>query len=134
VPRVIHFEIHAEDPDRASRFYQALLGWEFAKWSGPMEYWVIKTGPADQRGVDGGLFRRRGPGPVAGQAVNAFVCTVDCSSVDDLVRRIPGMGGSIVVPKMPIPGIGWLAYAKDTEGNIFGFMQADPTARLEGPS
>jgi predicted enzyme related to lactoylglutathione lyase len=127
MPRVIHFEIHAEDPDRAIRFYQGLFGWEFTKWTGPMDYWLIKTGPDSQPGINGGMVRRQGT--IDGQAVIAYVCTIDVSSVDELLQAIPARGGSIALPKMPIPGIGWLAYAKDTEGNIFGIMQADPAAR-----
>jgi predicted enzyme related to lactoylglutathione lyase len=30
---------------------------------------------------------------------------------------------------MAIPGVGWLCYFKDTEGNIFGMMQNDPAAK-----
>jgi predicted enzyme related to lactoylglutathione lyase len=132
MPRVIHFEMQAEDPQRAIGFYQGLFGWEFSKWSGPMEYWVITTGPQDQPGINGGMVRRRGK--IDGTAVIAFVCTIDVTSVDDLIRRIPEKGGSIVVPKMPVPNIGWLAYGKDTEGNVFGFRQADPTVQLTGPT
>jgi uncharacterized protein len=129
MPRVIHFEIHAEDPQRALKFYSGLLGWEFTKWEGPMEYWVVKTGPDGQPGINGGMLRRQGAGPLDGQGVNAYVCTVDIDSVDRLCAAIPKQGGQVVVPKMPIPGLGWLAYAKDTEGNIFGFMQMDPAAK-----
>jgi predicted enzyme related to lactoylglutathione lyase len=129
MPRVIHFEIHAENPERAVGFYQAVFGWEVTKWAGPADYWLIKTGPDGQPGINGGLLRRRGPAPAEGQAVNAFVCTMDVPSVDDFARKIADHGGRIVVPKMPIPGVGWLAYAWDTEGNIFGIMQADPNAR-----
>jgi uncharacterized protein len=127
MPRVVHFEIHAENPERAVRFYTDLFDWEITKWDGPMEYWMIRTGPAGTPGIDGGLLRRRGA--IDGQAVIAYICTIDVPSVDDFVQKIPAKGGSIALPKMPIPGVGWLAYGKDTEGNIFGFMQADPTAR-----
>ena len=126
MPRVVHFEIHAEDPERAVRFYQDLFAWEFTKWAGPMDYWLIKTGPDDQRGINGGMVRRQGV--IDGQAVIAYVCTIDVPSVDKYLQSIPAAGGTIVLPKMPIPGVGWLAYAKDTEGNIFGIMQADPAA------
>jgi predicted enzyme related to lactoylglutathione lyase len=125
--RVVHFEIHAENPERAIKFYSTLFGWEFTKWNGPMEYWTIKTGPDSQPGINGGLVRRRGT--IDGQAVIAYVCTVDTSSVDNAVKTITANGGTIALPKMPIPGIGWLAYGKDTEGNIFGVMQRDETAR-----
>jgi hypothetical protein len=124
--RVVHFEVHAQDPDRAIRFYRELLGWQFTRWDGPQEYWLIKTGPESAPGVDGGVLRRHGEPPADGAPVNAFVCTVDVDDLDGSAARISGLGGRVVVPKMAIPGIGWLAYAKDPEGNIFGFMQLDP--------
>ena len=126
MPRVIHFEVHAENPDRAIKFYREVLGWEFNKWDGPIPYWLIKTGPDGQPGINGGLVQRRGA--IDGQAVTAYVCTVDTPSVDEYVERAKTQGGSVALPKMPIPGVGWLAYCKDTEGNIFGLMQADPKA------
>jgi predicted enzyme related to lactoylglutathione lyase len=127
MPRVVHFEIHAEDPERAVKFYQQVLGWQFQKWDGPAEYWLISTGPAEQPGINGGVVRRRGV--IDGTAVLAYVCTVDVPSVDDYVKKATTAGGQIAHPKMPIPGIGWLAYVKDTEGNIFGMMQRDPSAK-----
>lgn len=127
MPRVIHFEIHAEDPARAIRFYQSLFGWEFTSWNGPVQYWLIKTGPDEQPGINGGLLPRHCK--IDGQAVIAYVCTVDVASVDELLSKVTAQGGSVAVPKMPIPGVGWLAYCKDTEGNIFGVMQADPQAK-----
>ena len=127
MPRVIHFEVHAENPERAIKFYRDLLGWEFTKWDGPQPYWLIKTGPENQPGINGGLIPRRGV--VDGQAVIAYVCTVDTPSLDASVAKAKANGGLEVVPKMPIPGVGWLAYCKDTEGNIFGLMQSDPNAR-----
>jgi len=127
--RVIHFEIHAENPERAISFYQAMFGWSFQKWNGPMDYWVIVTGPDGEKGINGGMIRRMGVAPEHGQAVNAHVCTVDVPALDACVAKVPTIRGSIALAKMPIPGIGWLAYARDTEGNIFGIMQHDPQAK-----
>ncbi len=121
-----NFEVHAEQPERAIRFYRDVLGWEFTKWAGPQEYWLIKTGPDGQPGINGGMIPRKGA--VDGQAVIAYVCTVDTPSVDEYLKKAQASGGTVAVPKMPIPGVGWLAYCKDTEGNIFGLMQADPKA------
>jgi len=126
MPRVVHFEVHAEDPERASRFYSGLFGWTFTHWGGPVDYRVITTGPDGQPGINGGMVRRMGP--VDGEAVIAYVCTVEVDSVDETLARATGLGGTVAHPKMPIPGVGWLAYAKDTEGNIFGMMQSDPSA------
>ena len=129
MPRVIHFEIHAENPERAIGFYTNLLGWKFQKWDGPMPYWIISTGDPKAPGIDGGLVQRRGPAPADGQAVNAFVCTVDVADLDRSVAKALSSGGVQAVPRMPIPGVGYLAYVKDTEGNILGLMQSDPAAK-----
>jgi predicted enzyme related to lactoylglutathione lyase len=123
--RIVHFEVHAEEPQRAIRFYGSVFGWTFQQW-GTQEYWLITTGPADQPGIDGGLTRRRGV--IDGQAVIAFVCIAGVESVDRTVDAVQSAGGQVVVPKMAVPGVGWLVYCKDTEGNIFGAMQNDPAA------
>jgi predicted enzyme related to lactoylglutathione lyase len=125
--RVIHFEIHAGDPDRAVKFYETLFGWTFQKWEGPMDYWLVTTGPDSQPGINGGLLRRQGE--IDGQAVIAYVCTVDVENIDAAITRAQSLGSQIVVPKMPVPGVGWLVYCKDTEGNILGMMQASPEAK-----
>lgn len=122
--RVVHFEVHADDPQRAIGFYGAALGWSFYAYG--EDYWLIQTGPADQPGIDGGLMARRGP--IDGTAVIAYVCTVDTADLDAGLATVEQAGGSVVVPKMAVEGVGWLAYAKDTEGNIFGMMQRDPSA------
>jgi predicted enzyme related to lactoylglutathione lyase len=124
--RVVHFEIHADDPQRAANFYQEVFGWQIQKWDGPAEYWLVTTGKPPEPGIDGAILQRQGP--INGDAVIAYVCTVDVASVDDTIAKITSLGGTIALPKMPVPGIGWLAYAKDIEGNIFGVMQSDHNA------
>ena len=109
-------------------FYTALFGWEFKKWDGPMEYWTITTGDDADKGINGGLVKRMGQPPIDNAAVNAFVCTVRVENVDAALQKLNELGGIIAVPKMPIPGMGWLGYGKDPEGNIFGVMQ-DPSAK-----
>ena len=126
MPRVIHFEIHAENPERAVGFYRSLFGWEFKRWEGPMPYWLITTGSDTQPGINGGLLPPQGE--IDGKAVIAYVCTVDVPALDEYVNKATAGGGSVCLPKMAIPGVGWLAYCKDTEGNIFGMMQSDPSA------
>jgi predicted enzyme related to lactoylglutathione lyase len=129
MPRPIHFEIHAGDPERVQRFYRTLFGWEFQSWGGPAEYWVVTTGPDSEAGINGGLVRRRGSGPAEGQAVNAFVCTVGVPDVDATVSAAGAAGGTVALPKMGVPGVGWLAYLKDPDGNLVGVLQADPSAK-----
>jgi predicted enzyme related to lactoylglutathione lyase len=129
MPRVIHFEIHAADPQRAVKFYEQVLGWTATKWEGPEDYWLLSTGPNDKPGINGGLMKRRGPDPADGQAVNSFVCTVDVPNVDEYFKKAIAAGGKEALAKMAVPGVGWLAYVKDTEGNLLGMMQMDPAAK-----
>jgi predicted enzyme related to lactoylglutathione lyase len=128
MPRVIHFEIHADNTDRAAKFYTELFGWTFTKWGGPTDYWVVVTGPDGTPGINGGLMKRQHP--ISGNdGVIAYVCTVDVDNLDRFTAKAQQLGAPVALPKMPIPGIGWLAYMKDTEGNVFGMMQADANAK-----
>jgi hypothetical protein len=120
--RVVHFELPADDPKRAIAFYQSVFGWKFEKWQGPVDYWLITTGPEGEPGINGGLGRRNSPG-------EGVVNTIDVKSVDEAVKKIEATGGRVTRPKGAVPGIGWLAYCEDSEGNPFGIMQNDPAAR-----
>jgi predicted enzyme related to lactoylglutathione lyase len=123
--RVVHFEVHAENPERAVRFYERVFGWRFQHVEA-IDYWMVSTGEGP--GIDGGLLRRRGPAPQAGQPVNAFVCTLGVNDIDASVNAAMTAGAVMAVPRMPIPGIGHVAYVHDTEGNIIGIYQEDPNA------
>ena len=129
MPRLMHFEIHATDPERLIRFYSKLLGWTFTKWEGPADYWLVTTGPDTEPGINGGLVRRQGRPPAEGQPVNAFVCTVGVPALDASLAALPSAGGTMAVAKMAVPGIGWLAYVKDPDGNILGLIQTDASAK-----
>jgi uncharacterized protein len=130
MPRVIHFEIHADEPARAAKFYNAVFGWEIKKWEGegmPMEYWMVMTGSPKEPGIDGGLMKRMES--LTGMGIRAYVCTIGVSSVDEYAEKIKKAGGIVIMPKMLVPGVGWMAQFKDTEGNYFGLMQDDRSAK-----
>ena len=74
------------------------------------------------------MVRRRGPPPQGGEPVNAFVCTVGVDDLESCLARTTAAGGSVALPKMAVPGVGWLAYVKDPEGNIVGMLEADRLA------
>ncbi|MCK4804998.1 MAG: VOC family protein [Spirochaetes bacterium] len=120
--RVTHFEISVDDPERAIKFYADAFGWKIKKWEGPMDYWLITTGPEDQPGIDGGLMKREHPGA-------STTNTIDVPSVDEFISKITEAGGKIVAPKQSIPGVGYFAYCQDTEGNTFGIMEEDTSAK-----
>lgn len=128
--RVVHFEIQAENVERAVKFYREVFGWTIEKWA-DMEYWMIMTAEKDSKelGINGGLLPRKGGAPVEGAAVNAFVCTMQVDNIDDIIKKIEGAGGTMALPKFAFPGMAWQAYYKDTEGNIFGLHQTDANAK-----
>ncbi len=122
MPRVVHFEIPAEQPERASKFYSSVFGWKIKKWQGPQEYWLVTTGEDGAPGINGGLMKRTKP-------FTTTINTVDVPSVDEFVGKVTKHGGKVVAPKMAIPGVGYLAYCQDTEGNTFGIIQGDKSAK-----
>ncbi|MBM3122434.1 MAG: VOC family protein [Chloroflexi bacterium] len=122
MPRVVHFELPADDPQRAIRFYSDAFGWRIQKWDGPMNYWLVSTGEEGMPGIDGAIYPRR---PEWG----AYVSMIDVEDIDASIAAVEAAGGDMVSPKQVVPGIGWLAYFKDPEGNPFGMMQSDDSAR-----
>lgn len=122
MPRITHFDIPSDDPQRAQRFYQNVFGWKFEKWNGPMEYWMVTTGDEKQPGINGGLSKRM-PGQIG------MTNTIEVPSIDEYMKKIQSNGGQILVPKMPIPGVGYFASCMDTEGNLFGIIEIDKNAK-----
>jgi predicted enzyme related to lactoylglutathione lyase len=86
MPRVIHFEIQAEDTNRASKFYESTFGWKFNKWDGTEEYYLINTGPDSEPGINGGLMKRRDPN---GNVYNS----IKVDSVDEYIKKVEENGG-----------------------------------------
>ena len=127
MPRVIHFEIVADNPERAMKFYKEVFGWEFNKWDGPQDYWLVKTGEGSQPGINGGLTPKtnEGSGNTGGRITNS----IDVPSIDEFSNKISMEGGKVLSPKMPIPGVGYLAICQDTEGISFGIIQYDRNAK-----
>lgn len=118
--RVVHFEIHASDPEKVNKFCTELFGWKIEKFPGGEDYWLASTG-ADGAGINGGIMKSRDGEP---RTVN----TVEVESVDSCAEMVREMGGRVVVDKMAIPGVGFVAYCTDPCGNLFGVYQHDPSA------
>jgi uncharacterized protein len=125
---VVHFEIHADDPERAMGFYQTVFGWRFQRWIGRTGFWLITTGADNEGGIIGGLCQRPGPPVTDRQAINAFPCTIQIDAIDETIAKLQKAGGTIAL-STSIPLIGRLAYFWDTEGNYVSVMQPDPTAK-----
>jgi len=119
MPRVVHFEIPADDAERAVKFYRQVFSWKIDKWGGPADYWLADTGEGEP-GIHGAIALRAN--------LASTTNTISVSNFEEFSDKIVKAGGKVVTAKMAIPGIGYMAYCTDTEGNLFGIMQNDPSA------
>lgn len=129
--RLIHFEIHVNDMDRAKKFYGDIFGWTFEDYSdyAGMPYYGAVTGPDNNMGINGALMKREGASPDSHQALNGFACTMMVEDYEASEKNIIDNGGKVSVPKHALPGMAWQGYYLDTEGNIFGIHQPDENAK-----
>lgn len=121
MPRPVHFDMTADDPQRAIKFYEQVFGWKFQKWDGPMDYWMAITGDEKEPGINGGLSKR-------GETGMPGMNTISVPSLEEFAQKVEKSGGKII-QKMPIPGVGHFATCQDTEDNIFGIIQEDKNAK-----
>jgi predicted enzyme related to lactoylglutathione lyase len=118
MPRVVHFEIPADDPERAIEFYRRVFGWKIDKWEGPFDYWLVRTGEDDKMGINGAIMTKE-----MGEMVRN---TIAVDSFDEFAKKIETEGGKLLTEKMDIPGVGTMALFQDTEGNISGILEPVP--------
>ncbi len=121
MPKVIHFEIPADNPERAVAFYEKAFGWKAQKY-GDVNYYLVNAGEEKEVGINGAISERSQTNPVTTN-------TISVESYEEAVEKIKQAGGEILMPKTVVQGIGYMTYCKDTEGNIFGIMQTDPNAK-----
>ena len=118
--RPTHFEVPVDDPERAEKFYGTVFGWTFQSFDGaPSYYGMASTGDSDP-GINGALFQR---GDVAVTSL-----TMEVDSIESTCETIVAEGGSVTLGKTAIPGMGWFATCRDTEGNPFGLFTKDESA------
>src|SRR5690606_453023 len=129
--RVVHFEIHVDDMERAKKFYGDVFGWTFEDWSSyaGMPYFGAVTGDSSKPGIDGALMQRHGSSPEPGKPLSGFACTMNVEDYDATEAKILSLGGKVALPKHALPGMAWQGYYLDTEGNIFGVHQPDKNAK-----
>src|SRR5262245_51930163 len=134
--RVVHFEIHADDLERAKKFYGDAFGWTFQQMGSEYgDYVVVMTGPGPDEiaagkvtmenvGINGGMMKRLGPRPAPDAPVNGYSCIIGVPNIDEAIKKVEAAGATLALAKMEVPNVGLLAYYHDTEGNIFGIIQS----------
>lgn len=121
MPKVIHFEFGADDPERAIKFYEDVFRWEITKYPSGPDYWLVKAGEDSENGINGAIIPRQKGWNISN--------SIGVNSVDEYIERIEMHGGEVTTEKMAIPKVGYIAYFKDTEGNVLSIFKADPNAK-----
>jgi hypothetical protein len=123
--RFTHFELATDDLEKTAAFYRDVFGWHIQKWDGPVDYWLVTTGDTSSVGINGGLM------PTSGE-FRGTVNTIEVSDIDAAIAKVLAHGGTMVLEKDAIPGVGYQAYFKDNAGIIVGLHQADANAGMQG--
>jgi len=113
--KVVHFEIPAENPERAIKFYEEVFGWEISNWGGPFDYWLVTAGDEEEPGINGAIMPKEQDDVVRN--------TISVDSFDEFAQKIVDRGGKMLTEKMEIPGMGFTGQFQDTEGNIMGIIE-----------
>lgn len=121
MPRVIYFEIQADDTKRATEFYKKVFDWEFTKYEN-REYFLAKTGEKTDPGINGAILDRQ-------EHLSQNVCTIiSVPSIDEYLKKIEKFGGKVMSPKISVSKKGYMAYCSDSEDNLFGLRESNPEA------
>jgi predicted enzyme related to lactoylglutathione lyase len=124
MPTIVHFDVAADNPQRAKKFYKSLFDWNMHAPPGMTDYYLIETKALNGNdGVGGGLGKR-------GEPTQRITAYIGVDSIDEYSNRVEELGGTVVQSKMTVPGWGYLANCMDTEGNAFGLWQEDKNAGL----
>ncbi len=118
---LIWFEIPADNPERAKKFYGSLFGWKIKKFTGMTDYWHIDTGGGDDT-PDGGLMARKHPG----QPITNYV---NVDSVEKAAAKVEKLGGKICVSRTAVPQMGYFVVCQDTENNTFALWERNDRAK-----
>ena len=120
--KIVHFEIPADNLERAKKFYSTVFGWKMNEMP-EMDYVIVQTVELDENGmpkepgaINGGMLKREDP-------VKSPVVTISVKSIDEAAKTIEKNGGKMIRPKMAVGDMGFAAYFKDTEGNAIGLWQ-----------
>ena len=122
MPTVQHFEIPADDVERASKFYTGVFEWKMQKLANPedpsKDYWFFDTKDENgNKGIGGGLMKRQAP-------EHSVTNYITVPSIDDYASKIEEAGGKVIMPRTEIPDMGFILVFLDTENNMFGLYES----------
>jgi predicted enzyme related to lactoylglutathione lyase len=119
--RVVHFEIPFDDGDRARAFYAGAFGWEVMPLP-EMDYTMVMSGPSGEQGpteagfINGGMMQRQAP-------FMSPNLVIDVENLEAALQAVNAAGGTTVSERQAVGDMGFVAYCKDTEGNLVGLWE-----------
>ena len=119
--RVVHFEIPCDNPEKTMDFFKEVFGWTFKQFD-TEQYWFVNTGDENSPGINGGFLKKR-------DRKMPLANSIHVEDIDEAIKKIEKAGGDVVVPKKPVPNLGWIAFFTDPDGNVHGILQYDSTVR-----
>ncbi len=130
--KVTHFEIPADDKDKAKQFYSSVFGWQIndipvQMGGGEGSYTTATTVEVDQQtmvptepgAINGAITER-------GAIASAPVITITVEAIEDSIQKITAAGGSVVQGRQEVTGMGYYAYVTDPAGNVIGLWENAP--------
>jgi len=121
--KVVHFELPADNLERAQRFYHESFGWSMNPETG-VQYTMVGTTEVDPQtrrpkepgAINGGMLKRQDP-------IRQPVITINVASIDEAAKKIERAGGKVIRKRQPVGQAGFAAYFQDTEGNVLGLWE-----------
>ena len=112
---VVHWELWSKDPQKISSFYAKIFDWQ-VQHVPELNYRLVQTG--GQGGINGGVAQpQEGPWP------GNMAFYIDVDDLGPYCDRIREAGCKIVVERMEIPNMGWIALFEDPDGRVMGMWQ-----------
>jgi predicted enzyme related to lactoylglutathione lyase len=116
-----HLEISTGNVKGSSHFYKELFGWNFEGMHTPMpdnpdfHYYMANLG----NNTAGVAFAEADAPGIKPGTVIPYITTDD---VEASLNKAVELGGKLMMPKMEIPGGGFIGLFEDPQGNVIGLL------------
>jgi predicted enzyme related to lactoylglutathione lyase len=122
----VHFEVPADDVERAKTFYREAFGWQIKAYPGMADYHGMTTAevgpdmmPLKPGAINGGLFQRE-------PQLSTPVLTIGVDDIDEALQKVERLGGKVLMGRQAVADMGFTGYFTDPEGNVMGLWQNAP--------
>ena len=118
--KVVHFEIHSKNIDKAKDFFSKVFNWEFDRWGGPKNYWLLNSD--DENSIKATIIDTT-------SELQGVINTIEVFSIDETLEKVVKLGGKILLKKTLVENTGYIAYFSDLDSNVFGIVEKNSLAK-----